>query len=133
MPIFDQGYQHWKGELAGHAWRWLAITQQGVRTGMKNRILRVLVMISWLPAIGLTFLLALWGMVEKKSEMVMGLAEGVFGMVPFLNPAMLFDPHQYRTTLWTLSFRLFLSLQLFFSMIAVLLVGPSLISQDLRF
>ena len=32
MPIFDQGYQHWQGKLSGHAWRWLSITRQGVRT-----------------------------------------------------------------------------------------------------
>jgi ABC-type transport system involved in multi-copper enzyme maturation permease subunit len=133
MPIFDQGYQHWKGELAGHAWRWLAITGQGVRTGMKNRWLRILVIFSWLPAIVLTFLLALWGMVEQKSEMVMGLAEGVFRMLPFLNPAMLLDPQPYRSTVWTLLFSLFLSVELLFSMVAVLLIGPSLISQDLRF
>ena len=29
MPIFDQGYQHWKGALWGHAWRWLAISRHG--------------------------------------------------------------------------------------------------------
>ena len=29
MPIFDQGYQHWQGKLAGHTWRWLAITSMG--------------------------------------------------------------------------------------------------------
>ena len=21
MPIFDQGYQHWRGPLSGHSWR----------------------------------------------------------------------------------------------------------------
>ena len=41
MPIFDQGYQHWSGELTGHGWRWLAITRHGVRIGMKNRLLRI--------------------------------------------------------------------------------------------
>jgi len=133
MPIFDQGYQHWKGELKGHAWRWLAIAQQGVRTGMKNRLLRILIIISWLPAIALTCALVLWGLVERKTESIMGFAEAVIGFFPFLNRAMLLDPIQYRTTIWSLSFNLFLSLQLFFSMLAVLLVGPSLISQDLRF
>ena len=33
MPIIDQGYQHWSGELSGHAWRWLAIARHGVRVG----------------------------------------------------------------------------------------------------
>ncbi|MFL5243673.1 MAG: hypothetical protein ACJ8FY_16340 [Gemmataceae bacterium] len=133
MPIFDQGYQHWKGELAGHAWRWLAITQQGMRTGMKNRILRYLVACSALPAILLTFVLALWGLVERKTESIMGLAEGIVGFFPFLNRSILLDPVQYRGMVWTLSYNLFLSIELFLSMVAVLLVGPSLISQDLRF
>jgi len=35
MPIFDQGYQHWSGQLSGRAWRWLAVTRQGIRGGMK--------------------------------------------------------------------------------------------------
>src|SRR5262249_15780813 len=51
MPIFDQGYQHWSGTLSGHAWRWLAITRQGVRAGMKNRILRIVLLVAWLPAL----------------------------------------------------------------------------------
>ena len=37
MPILDQGYQHWNGQLRGHAWRWLTITRQGVRAQLKNR------------------------------------------------------------------------------------------------
>jgi ABC-2 type transport system permease protein len=133
MPIFDQGYQHWKGELSGHALRWLAITRQGIRTGMKNRLLRTVVTASWLPAVGLIFVVVLWGLVERKTESIMGFAEGVIGFFPILNRSMLLDPIQYRTTIWTLSFNLFLSLQLFLSMLAVLLVGPGLISQDLRF
>ena len=49
MPIFDQGYQHWSGELSGHAWRWLAITRHGVRVALKNRFLRLLLIIAWMP------------------------------------------------------------------------------------
>ena len=66
MPIFDQGYQHWSGELSGHAWRWYSIARHGVRTGMKNRLLRIVVMLSWLPAIVLAGALCVWGLVEKK-------------------------------------------------------------------
>ena len=46
MPIFDQGYQHWSGSLSGHAWRWWTIARQGVRVGMKNPFLRILVIVS---------------------------------------------------------------------------------------
>src|ERR1700681_3509418 len=53
MPIFDQGYQHWNGELTSHAWRWWAITRHGVRVGMKNRFLRLMIIVAWLPAVAL--------------------------------------------------------------------------------
>jgi ABC-2 type transport system permease protein len=43
------------------------------------------------------------------------------------------DPRHYRLEVWTICFDLFLWLELYISMFLVLLVGPSLISQDLRF
>src|SRR5580692_2495605 len=51
MPIFDQGYQHWKGQLSGHGWRWLAIARHGVRIGLQGRVFRIVLLISLLPAI----------------------------------------------------------------------------------
>jgi ABC-2 type transport system permease protein len=129
MPIFDQGYQHWSGELTGHAWRWLAITRHGVRIGMKNRLLRIALMLAWLPAVMLAFSLCVWGLIEQKSEMVAPL----LSFLDFLGPEILADPVAYRVEIWTLCFDYFLLTELRFSMIVVLLVGPSLISQDLRF
>src|SRR5260370_7997989 len=66
MPIFDQGYQHWKGSLSGHAWRWLAVARHGVRTQLKGRVVRLLLLLAWLPAIALIVVLALWGMLEQR-------------------------------------------------------------------
>jgi ABC-2 type transport system permease protein len=130
MPIFDQGYQHWSGTLSGHAWRWLTITRHGVRVGMKNPFLRIVVIVSWLPAIGLAFMLCLWGLLEQRSPLVMPLMSFLGGLFP---REVLADPRQYRVVIWTLCYRYFLQVELPFSMIVVLLVGPSLISQDLRF
>jgi len=45
MPIFDQGYQHWQGTLAGHRWRWLAVTRHGVRAQLQNRFVRLLLLL----------------------------------------------------------------------------------------
>ena len=53
MPIFDQGYQHWDGRLSGHAWRWLAVTRQGVRSQLKKRGVKWTVVGSFSPALGL--------------------------------------------------------------------------------
>src|SRR5205814_9273044 len=77
MPIFDQGYQHWQGPLSGHGWRWLAIARHGVRVQRKNRILRLLVLLAWLPAVALIVAVALWGLVEQQSETVLGLVRNL--------------------------------------------------------
>lgn len=130
MPIFDQGYQHWSGELTSHTWRWLAITRHGVRIGMKNRLLRILLLFAWLPAIVLAFSLCVWGLVEQKSDLIAPL---MGFLAEFLGPEILADPKAYRIEVWTLCYDYFLLTELRFSMIVVLLVGPSLISQDLRF
>ena len=61
MPIFDQGYQHWTGTLSGHAWRWLAVTRQGVRAGLQSRWVRLLLLMAWIPAVGLAAVLIVWG------------------------------------------------------------------------
>jgi len=129
MPIFDQGYQHWNGALAGHAFRWMAITNHGVRVGMKSLIMRLFLLASWAPALVLAFFLCVWGLVERKSESV----SGVMGILSFLQPDILKHPKLYRVEIWTLFYAQFLQIQLYVSMILILLVGPNLISQDLRF
>ena len=130
MPIFDQGYQHWSGELTGHRWRWLAVARHGVRIGMKNRLLRIGLLIAWLPAVVLAFSLCVWGLLEQESDLVAPLKPFITGMV---GPEIMADPKAYRVEVWTLCYDYFLLTELRFSMIVVLLVGPGLISRDLRF
>lgn len=129
MPIFDQGYQHWSGELSGHGWRWLAVTRQGVRVGLKSRLLRYVLFAAWVPAVVLVLVLCLWGLLERKSGMITGLIE----MIEAMQPGLVAQPRHYRVDIWRLAYSYFLHTELWFSMILVLLVGPSLISQDLRF
>ena len=57
MPIFDQGYQHWSGHLSSHAWRWFAITRRGIRTATQGRIVRLALVLAYLPAILLVVVL----------------------------------------------------------------------------
>jgi ABC-2 type transport system permease protein len=129
MPIFDQGYQHWQGKLSGQAGRWLAITRHGVRVQLKNRGVRWIIITACVPALAMACIVCLWGLFEQGSRL----------LTPFLiflqnlPEALKAGPRGFRTPLWTLAFRQFFDVQLFFSMILVLLVGPDLISQDLRF
>ena len=129
MPIFDQGYQHWSGQLAGHAWRWLAITRHGVRAGRSNRFLRLFLLLAWIPAVALAFMLCVWGLLERKSDIV----APIIPFLAFLQPEMIADPRLYRLEIWTLCYHYFLMIEMWLSMILILIVGPSLISQDLRF
>jgi ABC-2 type transport system permease protein len=129
MPIFDQGYQHWSGELSGHAWRWLAITRHGIRAGMKSRLLRYVLYAAWIPALVLVVTLCLWGLLERQSSLI----ASVIQFIRFLMPGVAADPHHYRVDIWRLSYGFFLQTELRFSMILILLVGPSLISLDRRF
>jgi ABC-2 type transport system permease protein len=129
MPVFDQGYQHWKGELSGHAWRWLAITRQGVRWQLKGSIslVRLLLLAAWMPALALVTALALWGMFEQGSQTIMNLLQ------PVMPPGIAADPHAYRHAVWTISYSMFFRVESFFIFLLVVIVGPNLISRDIRF
>ncbi len=129
MPIFDQGYQHWDGRLSGQSTRWIAIAARGISVAMDNRWTRLTVLSALGPPLLLALFLVFWGLFEQKST--------------FLTPFMIFldnlpeelkaGPRGFRRTIWTLAFRQLFEVQLVFPMILTLLVGPDLISQDLRF
>ncbi len=126
MPIFDQGYQHWKGKLTGHAWRWLAITRQGLRVQLKGRYVRLLLVLAWMPAMALVSALAIWGLIEQ----------GVLGadLVTMLKSQGVVDDLQsLRQAIWTIAYSLFFKVELYFILLLVTLTGPNLISLDLRY
>jgi ABC-type transport system involved in multi-copper enzyme maturation permease subunit len=127
MPIFDQGYQHWKGPLTGHAWRWLAVARHGVRVQMKGWLVRLLVLAAWLPAIALVVALAMWGLIEQQSESV---PKFIRAVIP---PDVSLDPRAYRSTVWTVAYSYFFQFEMYFIMVLVVIAGPGLISRDLRF
>lgn len=129
MPIFDQGYQHWKGSLSGHAWRCMTISRQGIRGILKGKIpmIRILLIGAWVPALALVVVLALWGMFEQGSETVISFIQ------PLLPPGVAADPHAYRHAVWTIAYSTFFKFELFFIMLLVVLTGPNLVSSDLRF
>src|SRR6266481_640520 len=106
MPIFDQGYQHWDGRLSGHAWRWLAVARHGVRAQLKGRILRILLLFAWVPALALVTALALWGLLEQQSE-------SVLAFLSRLLPAQVIaQPQEYRAAIWTIAYSFFFKAEL---------------------
>src|SRR5262245_11621072 len=127
MPIFDQGYQHWKGPLAGHTWRWLAVARQGVRATLKGRIVKGLLFLAWVPAIALVVVLATWGLLEQQAESVLTFLRRV------LPADVIARPQDFRAAVWPIAYMFFFKAQLITSLFLVLVVGPNLISRDLRF
>lgn len=129
MPIFDQGYQHWSGQLAGHTWRWLAITRHGLRVALAGRAIRLVMFAAMLPTLLLAFVLAMWGLLELKSDLI----TAIMPMLGFLDPEILAGPLAFRVEIWTISYSYFLRIETWFAMVLILFVGPNLISQDLRY
>src|SRR2546423_10439601 len=128
MPIFDQGYQHWEGTLSGHAWRWWTITRQGVRAQLKSRWVRFLVILAWVPALTLALLMVFWGLLEQRPEFI----QPIIGFLRL--PSELMDgARSFRVPVWTLVYQYFFEVEVFFSMLLIVTVGPGLISRDLRF
>jgi ABC-type transport system involved in multi-copper enzyme maturation permease subunit len=127
VPIFDQGYQHWDGQLSGHGTRWLAVARHGVRAQLKNRNTRVLMAVAWIPAIALVAFLTLWGLLEQQSESVVGV------LARILPPEVVADPKSFRTAVWTIAYAYFFKVELFCTLFLVMIVGPNLVSRDLRF
>jgi ABC-2 type transport system permease protein len=128
MPIFDQGYQHWTGTLSGHALRWLTVAQQGVRAQYKRRWAVRLMSTAFLPALLLAGFLMVWGLIEQKSS-----AAAPFIKYFRLPTELVNNPTEYRAAVWKLAYHYFLLTETYISMLVVLIVGPDLISRDLRF
>jgi ABC-2 type transport system permease protein len=128
MPIFDQGYQHWHGRLSGHARRWLVITRHGVAAQWKNKAVKGMVIAALMPAGVLALFLIFWGLIEQQSSWVTPYLQ-------FLNlPEEVREgPKGYREVYWTMAFFYFFNVESVFTLLLVLLVGPNLISQDLRY
>ena len=129
MPIFDQGYQHWRGRLSGHAWRWLAVTRQGVRQQFQRRRTKWLVASAFVPALMLATVLVFWGLLEQQSTLI----EPFLFLVQGLPDEVRAGPKAYRAAVWTVAFNVFFRVETLFAMLLVLAVGPDLVSQDLRF
>lgn len=127
MPIFDQGYQHWNGKLTSQMWRWWAITRNGIQMQLRNKLTRIVTIACFGPALALAAFMILWSLFEQGNSYIKPL-------FAFFLPKELLDvPHEYRLAVWTLAYHFFFYIQYFLLMILVLLVGPNLISRDIRF
>lgn len=126
MPIFDQGYQHWNGKLASQFWRWWAVTRHGIRVQFRSKLTRFSIATFLAPALALTTFMIIWSLLEQGNSFLKPL-------IAFLPKELTDVPQEYRLATWTLAYHFYFLVQLFLLMVLVLLIGPGLISKDLRF
>ena len=113
MPIYDQGYQRWEGELQRHPVRWWPILRRGVLSVVKQRRYLILLIGSWFwPLVkGVQFFLG-----SRAGSLLPDLQGSAFFKT---GPGFFFDVMNHE--LVTLSVMIF-----------VVLVGSDIIAQDRR-
>ncbi|MHC5039364.1 MAG: ABC transporter permease subunit, partial [Planctomycetota bacterium] len=138
MPIFEKGYRRWEGVLRGRFFRWVTIARMGIRLTWKGKWVRRFVMIAWLPLLyfGLVFFavgqMTDVGNLDSAQRMwQFQMLRGLFSktvMEQFIQ-----DPQSFRPLIWSLLIHLFMHYtQIFCVMIVVAIVGPKLVSEDLK-
>jgi len=152
MPIYEFGYRHWEGTLRPWWLRWFPITRMGVGLALQNRMLRRLMFVAWLP---LAYFGAAFFAVGKMTEpgaittsnfagppgarVGAGNAPNPFEAIGSTMLGMSMsrmlreDPSAVRKAAWSWSFYQYMRVsQLLILFLVVSIVGPPLISQDVR-
>jgi ABC-2 type transport system permease protein len=128
MPIFDQGYQHYSGPRTGTVARIGSIVRRGAQPLFSRWMVRLTLLASLVPMLLLVAFLVLWSLIEQRVSWV----QPIIDMMR-LPEEMTENTAQYRGAVWTLLFEAFFMIQTPLALLMTLLVGPNLISQDLRF
>jgi ABC-type transport system involved in multi-copper enzyme maturation permease subunit len=105
----------------------MAVTRHGVRSTIKGKLVKLMLIGAWLPAIVLVTFLALWGLLEQQAESILTFMRNI------LPKEIVTEPQQFRSAIWTIAYSFFFKAQIALSIFLVLVVGPSLVSRDLRF
>lgn len=138
MPIVASGYRRWEGTRRGRLGRFLVIARAGVHVTGRSRWLWRFVLLAWVPLLyyGLAFF-AVGQLTEArtvdaaKDMWQFQMLRGMFGGP--LAERFLDDPTAQRPAIWAALIHLFMHYtQIFCVMIVVAIVGPRLVSEDLR-
>ena len=131
MPIFDQGYQHWSGAARratpGAGWR---SRGTACASALAGRSIRLVLFVAVAARARAGVRACLWGLLERKSDAdhVDHAAAAAFSIPrswPARGPIASKSGRSASAISW--------HVELCFSMVLILLVGPNLISQDLRY
>ena len=136
MPLFEIGYRRYEGRRTSTRLRWWPIARSGVTIAWRSKLLRWLVLASYLPILygGLLFF-AIGRITDPSTDLSSGPWRG-FGdsmLGHLLIERLREDPTAVRTAVWSLVFAGFCTtFQPVLAGLVAAVVGPPQISQDLR-
>ncbi|MGE0433401.1 MAG: hypothetical protein AB7K09_03060 [Planctomycetota bacterium] len=142
MPIYDIGYQPWEGERLPVSQRWWPITRTGVRLAWQSKMLRRLIVIAWMPmAYYAVFFFAVGWVTDRANAtslsgnglgmLMHAVVRGVFGETAV--ERIQANPEALRPVAWSVAFYVFFAItQGFLALLVVSIVGPPLVSRDLK-
>jgi ABC-2 type transport system permease protein len=138
VPVVNAGYRRWQGTRRGRLGRWLIMARAGIAVTGRSRWLWRFVLLAWLPLLyyGVAFF-AVGQLTEARTidaardMWQFQLLQNAFGGE--LAKRFVTDPASYRPAIWASLIHLFMHYtQIFCVMIVVAIVGPRLVSEDLR-
>ncbi len=135
MPLFEIGYRRYEGERTPHAMRWWPITRTGLTIAWRSKLLKRLVLASFLPFMYFGWVFFVIGRVTDPSAsqgtLAFEVAEALLGssLVEQLHT----DPATVRSAVWAIVFSQFATyVQLLIAGLVAAIAGPSLIANDLK-
>lgn len=138
MPISELGYRHWEGTRVSPLRRWFSITRTDLGNAYRNsKLLQRLLFLAWMPLLYFGPLFFAIGFVADPES---DIAEG--GILPYLVRGFFSrrladqlheNPGVFLPAIWAIVFFAFFAFaQSFLAMLIVAIVGPPLISRDVR-
>ncbi|MEQ8768838.1 MAG: hypothetical protein RL885_33340 [Planctomycetota bacterium] len=138
MPIAELGYRAWEGDRRGWLARSLTISRYGIRVTQQNsKLLRRLLWLAWVPLVYFApVFFAIGWVANPENDLANAGWLGMIG-VELLGEEMVeavrARPEVLLPPIWSTAFVLFFAwIQSWLAMLVVTIVGPRLISWDLR-
>jgi ABC-2 type transport system permease protein len=136
MPLFEIGYRRYEGERTHERLRWWPIARQGWSLALRAKLLRRLMLVAYLPILYFAPVFFFIGRITDPDSViprgpVRDMAQEMLGseLIKQLHE----HPTAVRGAVWAIVFTLFAtSIQLVLAALVAAVVGPSLISQDMR-
>jgi ABC-2 type transport system permease protein len=135
VPIHDLGYRSWDETAPRGGWRVGVIAATGIRLAWQSYWLRRMLLVAWLPAISLGFILFLYeySLTQPMNDRWAALLLSRLPQGRVVVESVVRDPDGARREVWAfLLLTLFRYPQAFLMVLLVALVAPPLISRDLR-